>query len=184
MNKIKLIGLSGSLRKGSHNTLLLKNIEKMLPSDVEMEIVDISNIPFFNEDLEANDYPSVVTALNEKLGSADGFVIATPEYNFSYAPVVKNALDWASRAKNAPLFGKHVAIVSASLSPFGGARGQYHLRQVFVSTNLKPINKPEVMVMSSHTKFDENGNLTDEFAIKLLKELMQNLANEIKQSKA
>ena len=66
MNKIKLIGLSGSLRKGSHNTLLLKNIEKMLPSDLEMEIVDISNIPFFNEDLEANDYPSVVTALNEE----------------------------------------------------------------------------------------------------------------------
>ncbi|HHU28985.1 TPA: NAD(P)H-dependent oxidoreductase [bacterium] len=183
MDKIKLIGLSGSLRKGSYNTLLLENTKKLLPEGVELEIVDISNIPFFSEDLEANDYPKVVEELNQKLGEADGFVIATPEYNFSYAPVVKNALDWASRAENAPLFGKHAAIISASPSPFGGARGQYHLRQVFVSLNLIPVNKPEVMVMSSHNKFDENGNLTDEFALKLLKELVHNLVDDIKKGK-
>jgi chromate reductase len=178
--QVKLIALSGSLRKGSHNTLLLKNAAKLLPANTSMEILDISAVPFFNEDLEgANAIPAVKDVL-AKLKEADGFVIATPEYNFSYAPVVKNVLDWASRDKAAPLYGKKVAVMSASPSPFGGARGQYQLRQVFVSLNLIPINKPEVMVMASHTKFDEEGNLKDEFALKLIKELMENLVAEIR----
>lgn len=102
-------------------------------------------------------------------------LIATPEYNYSIPPVLKNALDWASRENNPVLRGKPVGIMSASPSIFGGARAQYHLRQVCVVLDLLPLNKPEVFIINAHTKFDEKGNLTDDRSRTAIDNLMREL---------
>lgn len=103
-------------------------------------------------------------------------LIATPEYNYSISGVLKNALDWISRPYwENPLDGKAVAIMSASTGILGGARAQYHLRQVLVAMNAWVINKPEVMLAQADKKFDERGNLLDENAVKLLSQLLKNL---------
>lgn len=175
--KVKLVGLSGSLRKNSYNTAILKNIQSFLPDEVELEILDISKLPFYSEDIETLQN-SVVEEFYTKISNVDGFVFANPEYNFSVAPVLKNAIDWASRLKSRPLSGKPLAIVSASLSPFGGIRAQYHLRQIVIGLNLIPLNNPEVAIPSCHTRFDQDGTITDEFSLKVLKDLIHKLILE------
>ncbi len=159
---IKVLGFTGSLRKNSYNMAALRAAKDLMNDGSELEIFDLAPIPFFNEDIEAEGVPQVVADFKKKIAQADALLIATPEYNYSIPPVLKNALDWASRERNPVLRGKPVAIMSASPSIFGGARAQYHLRQVCVVLNLFPINKPEVFITSANTKFDEEGNLTDD----------------------
>lgn len=173
---INLVGFTGSLRKGSYNMATLKTIKKLLPNNVNLDIVDLSNIPFFNEDIE-NVTPNSVKDFIERLSKADGIVIATPEYNYSIPPVLKNALDWASRSE--VLSGKPLAIISASPSFTGGARAQYHLRQVCVQLNLYPLNRPEVFIGSAHEKFDEEGNLIDKETEELIIDLINALVEKI-----
>ena len=148
-----------------------------------MEILDLADIPFYNADTQAAGLPSSVVVMKEKFAGADGILISTPEYNFSIPPVLKNALDWASRGENPPLYGKKLAIMSASPSMLGGARVQYHLRQVCVSLNLIPINKPEVFVTHADKKFNEEGALSDEGTEKAMKGLLGALIDEIRREK-
>lgn len=169
---IRIVGLAGSLKGKSYNKAALRAAKTLLPEKTELEIIDLKDIPFFNEDLEAQGIPEVVAEFKEKLSKADAILISTPEYNFSIPPVLKNALDWASRGKKLPLYGKPLAIMSASPSMLGGARVQYHLRQVCVSINLLPLNKPEVFIAQAHTKFDEDGNLIDDRTKKSIEKLL------------
>lgn len=169
---IKIIGFTGSLRHGSYNKAALRAAGEMMPEGAELEIVDLADLPFLNEDVEAVGIPGSVEAFKQKLSGADGVLISTPEYNYSIPPVLKNALDWASRGKESPLYGKPLAIMSASPSMLGGARAQYHLRQVCVSLNLIPLNKPEVMIARANTKFSEEGVLEDERTRQVIKELL------------
>lgn len=104
-------------------------------------------------------------------------------YNYSLPPVLKNALDWASRGEQTPLYGKPLAIMSASPGLFGGVRAQNHLRQVCVFLNLLPLNKPEVCIMKATEKFDENGKLTDEYTRSAIKNLLQELVNRARGGK-
>ena len=127
--------------------------------------------------MEAQGIPQSVVAFKNKLNSADAVLISTPEYNYSIPPVLKNALDWASRGPALPLYGKPLAIMSASLGMFGGARAQYHLRQVCVVLNLLPLNTPEVFIINASTKFDEDGKLIDEYYRASISKLMQSLAD-------
>lgn len=177
--KVKIVGFTGSLRKNSFNKATLVAAKQLVPEDATLEIMDLADIPFFNEDVEAAGLPESVAEFKKKLADADALLIATPEYNFSIPPVLKNALDWASRGHELPLFGKPLAIMSASPSFLGGARVQYHLRQVCVSINLIPINKPEVFISSAHTKFDESGNLTDEFTKTAIADLLKALVQAV-----
>jgi len=177
---IKINNFKGSKRRKSFNKAALKAAQKLVPQNATLELVDLADIPFFNEDVEAAGLPEAVANFKKKLAEADAFLIATPEYNFSIPPVLKNALDWASRGQEQPLYGKPLAIMSASVSFLGGARVQYHLRQVCVSINLLPINKPEVFIGSAHNKFDEAGNLTDEFTKTALANLLQALVEVVK----
>lgn len=180
---INIVGFTGSLRRNSYNKAALNAAKELLPAGVNLEIVDLSPIPFFNEDLEAEGVPEVVVQFKQKLAEADAILISTPEYNYSIPPVLKNALDWASRGKELPLSGKPLAIMSASISLFGGARVQYHLRQVCVVLNLLPLNKPEVFMMSAHTKFDASGKLTDEYTRNAIAKLLQALADKTREGK-
>jgi chromate reductase len=175
MTKIRILGIAGSLRKGSYNMALLKAAQSISPDDAEIEILDISNIPVFNQDLEA-DMPESVKELKTRVKAADAILFATPEYNYSVPGVLKNAIDWASRpyADNS-WAGKPVAIMSASNGTIGGERAQLHLRQSFVYLDMHPVNKPEVIVTFASQKIGADGALNDEQTKKWIRELVRAL---------
>lgn len=176
---LSIIGFTGSLRRNSYNKAALRAASELLPEGASLDIVDLAQIPFFNEDLEAEGIPQVVVDFKKKIASADAILIATPEYNYSIPPVLKNALDWASRGADKPLSGKPLAIMSASTGMFGGMRAQYHLRQVCVVLNLLPLNRPEVFIMSAGTKFDTEGKLIDEYSRTAISHLLQALVDQL-----
>jgi len=178
--KINILGFTGSLRKGSYNKAALRAAKELMPEGSALDIIDLAGIPFFNEDVEAEGIPEAVADFKNKIAAADGLLIVTPEYNYSIPPVLKNALDWASRGKDSPLNGKHAAIMSASTGMFGGARSQYHLRQVCVMVNILLFNKPEVFIPKAKEKFDVNGKLTDEYSIDSISKLLKALVDEVK----
>src|SRR5690606_35412623 len=134
----------------------------LAPAGMQITIADLSPIPLYNEDVRAAGEPESVVALKAQVRAADAVLIVTPEYNFSIPGVLKNALDWMSRPPEPPFDGKPVAIMGATTGPLGTARVQYDLRKVLVSQNTFTVNKPEVFIANANTKFDAQGELTDE----------------------
>jgi chromate reductase len=177
MTPVRVLGISGSLRKGSYNSALLRTAIELAPADVTIERADLSEVPLYNGDVEAQGFPAPVQRLRDQVSAADALLIATPEYNYSIPGVLKNAIDWVSRPVKGkqPFDGKPVALMGTG-GRFGSARSQYHLRQVFVFLNLLPINKPEVQIANAWEAFDAEGRLKDEKARKLVTELVANLA--------
>ena len=174
---IKVLGIAGSLRKGSYNKLTLRAALELKPADMEIESFDIAPIPLYDEDLREQGFPPAVHEFREKIRAADALLIVTPEYNYSMPGVLKNAIDWASRSPSQPFDDKPVAIMGASISRLGTARAQYHLRQTAVYLNMHLLNRPEVMIAGAANAFDASGRLTDEGARKLIAELLVNLAD-------
>jgi chromate reductase len=173
---LHFVGISGSLRKGSYNTMLLKAANKLLPEGGTMEIVEIGNLPLYNDDLQSGTLPEAVISFREKLSIADGFVIASPEYNYSVPGTLKNAIDWASRGKDSPLVGKPVALMGATQGMWGTVRMQIAFRPIFQFLNMVPVNKPEVLVGQAQNKFDGDGNLMDEPTISIIRQQLKELA--------
>ena len=174
-NIINIFGFAGSLRKGSYNRALLRAAVELTPEDARLETFDLEGIPPFNQDLEAS-MPERVQEFKRKIRSADAILIATPEHNYSIPGILKNAIDWASRPYGDNSFeGKPAAIMSASTGMLGGARAQYHLRQVFVFLNMFPLNRPEVFVTFANQKFDAQGRLSDEKTKEFIKVLLEAL---------
>ena len=162
MGAIKIVGFSGSLRKGSFARMLLHAAAKRVPSDAEFEVLDISQIPLFDQDNEMNPTPAVVT-FKQKIEAADALVIVTPEYNFSFSGVLKNAIDNATRPYGKNSFkGKPAVIMSSSPGQFGGTRAWYHLHQVAIAMGIVTQDTPQVSVPEVDKKFDEQGNLVDQ----------------------
>lgn len=159
---IRVLGFAGSLRQGSYNRALLRAAQQLTPPGMTLEVADLTPLPLYNEDLSTEGFPEAVRAFREAITAADALLIATPEYNYSVPGVLKNAIDWASRPPDVPLYGKPAAIMGATPSLWGTVRAQLHLRQIFVYTNTLPLNKPEVLIAGAGAKFDEEGRLTDE----------------------
>lgn len=155
--KLNILGLCGSLRKGSYNHALLRALPGLAPDRMAItEAPPIGDFPLYNADVQASDgFPAPVTALAEAVRAADGVIIVSPEYNYSIPGVLKNALDWVSRVENQPFKHKPVCLQSAAMSPLGGGRMQYHLRQVMVFLEADVFTKPEIFVSFAQTKFDE-----------------------------
>lgn len=174
---VRILGIAGSLRKGSYNAAALRAAGSLVPDGASLETFDITPIPLYNEDVKQAGFPAPVQDLRSRIAGADALLIATPEYNYSVPGVLKNAIDWASRPPDQPFNDKPVAIMGASPGMLGTARAQYHLRQIFVFLNMHFINKPEVMIAAANTKFNEAGELTDETARKLMRELLQALVD-------
>jgi chromate reductase len=173
--KLLILGFAGSLRKGSYNKALLRAAEELLPEETKLEIFDLEGIPPFNQELESR-MPEKVKEFKAKIRAADAILIATPEHNYSVPGVLKNAIDWASRPYGDNSFeGKPAAIMSASTGMLGGARAQYHLRQIFVFLDMRPVNRPEVFITFAGQKIDEQGKLNDETSRKLIKQLLEAL---------
>jgi chromate reductase len=179
---IQLVGLSGSLRKGSYNTMLLKAALQLLPTDVSMEIISIADIPLYNADLDlpgAKQRPETVEHFRKMLADADGILISSPEYNYSIPGGLKNAIDWASRGEDSPLLRKPVAVIGATTGLWGTTRMQLAFQNVFLYLDMKPVYKPEVLMAQVEKKFDKNGNLIDEMAKKLLRQKLEALKEMI-----
>ncbi|MFT0532851.1 NADPH-dependent FMN reductase [Castellaniella hirudinis] len=173
---IRVLAIGGSLRQGSYNHLLLQQAQRQAPQGMHIEIADLSDVPLYNGDIQAQGFPASVQRIAEQAAQADAFLIATPEYNYSIPGVLKNAIDWLSRVPSAPFQGKPIAIASASMGGLGGARAQYHLRQVLIYLDVHPLNKPELFVSAAHEKFDANGQLTDLLSREGLDQLLAALA--------
>jgi len=179
---IQFVGLSGSLRKGSYNTMLLKAAAQLLPADVSMDIVSIEDIPLYNADLDlpaAKRRPETVEHFRKMLADADGILISSPEYNYSIPGGLKNAIDWASRGEDSPLLRKPVAVIGATTGLWGTTRMQLSFQNVFLFLDMKPVYKPEVLVAQAEKKFDKDGNLTDEMTKKLVKQKLEALKEMI-----
>ena len=174
MEAVNVLGISGSLRKGSYNTGLLQAAAELAPADMKLQIFNLSSIPLYNEDVRTIGYPESVKEFRDRIASADALLIATPEYNYSIPGVLKNAIDWASRPPNPPVLGKPVAIMGASPGNFGSLRAQMHLRLI-CDALMRPVSKPEVIVMKAQEKFDANGRLIDEATRGFVRELLVSL---------
>lgn len=163
-DSLNVIACSGSLRRESFNNKLLKVCQSRAPDGMNIEIFDqLNDIPVFNQDLlDDSGFPPAVEALREKIAAADGLLISSPEYNHAVSCVTKNWLDWVSRPPDQPFRGKAMAITGAGMGALGTALGQYSLRHCFVFLDGRIMNQPEVFVSAAHTKFDDDGNLTDE----------------------
>jgi len=160
METMKVLGICGSLRRQSTNLGLLKYARENAPQGMEVKLADLTEVPFFNADL--TDVPTSVQRLLDDVEQADALLLACPEYNYSMAPALKNALDWISRApENHLLAGKPASIVGSG-GGMGSARAQYHLRQVCVFLDIRLLNKPEVFSNAFNGNFDKEGNLADE----------------------
>src|SRR5688572_12612330 len=174
---VRVLGISGSLRMGSYNTMLLKEAVRLRPEGVAIEIADISQIPLYNDDVREAGNPPEVVALREAIAAADALLIATPEYNYSVPGVLKNAIDWASRPPDQPMNGKPLALMGATPGMLGTARAQMHLRQSCVFLNMFVVNTPEVLIARAQEKIDAEGKLTDETTRKLIGKLLVALAD-------
>jgi chromate reductase len=180
---IRLLGISGSLRKKSYNTAALMAARSLAPEGVEFDTFDLSDIPLYNEDVKAQGFPEPVARLRKSIAAADGLLIVSPEYNYSTSGVLKNAIDWVSRPPDQPFDGKPIALMSASPGMLGGARAHYHLRQMFVFLNGQILNRPEVMIAAAATRFDEDGKLKDEPTRELIAKLVAALVDAAKKKK-
>ena len=174
---VRILGIAGSLRRGSYNQAALRAAKLLAPENSEIDLFPLDGIPIFNADDERRP-PSSVLELKKRIRRSDALLIVTPEYNYSIPGVLKNALDWACRPYGDSAWsGKAAAIMGASPSAIGTARAQYHLRQILVALNLFTLNQPEVVIADAAHRFDENGNLIHEPTKQLIQELLKNLVD-------
>jgi len=173
---MNILGISGSLRKESFNTKLLRAAQELAPEGVVITRFDLAPIPLYNEDVFVAGRPPEVVRFRDAILAADALLIATPEYNYSVPGVLKNAIDWASRPpRENPFAGKPAAIMGATPGLGGTMRSQSHLRQVLFAVDLRLVNRPEVAVRSASEKFDANGTLTDDKTRTQVKTLVEAL---------
>src|SRR5471030_625549 len=186
-DKLNILVICGSLRKGSFNAALTRALPTLAPEGMKLITAPtIGAFPLYNADVQdASGFPSQVEELAAAIRAADGVLFVTPEYNWSMPGVLKNAIDWLSRMKDQPFKEKPVAIQSASQGPLGGARMQYHWRMSMTFLNAFIFGTPEVFVGSAHNKFDkESLALTDQPTKDVIKTQLAAFAKFIKRMKA
>ena len=178
----RILGISGSLRRDSHNTSLLRAAAEAAGPDVELELYDsLKEVPPYDEDDDVHPRPASVARLNTAIANADAVLFATPEYNSSIPGQLKNAIDWVSRpVETNVLRNKPVAVVGASTGAFGAAWAQAELRKVLAALGARVLDV-ELPVPLAHTRFEE-GELTDEEIRAGLTEAVTALVEEIRQS--
>lgn len=168
----RLVGISGSLRKNSLNSALLRSAVPLVPDGTTLLLASIGAVPLYNADLDVDGGPAAVQDLRQQVGDADGLLIATPEYNYGIPGVLKNAIDWLSRpAFKSVLAGKPVAIIGASPSVVGTARAQAQLKQVLLGTLSELFPYPEVVVGKAYERI-RDGQLTDDETRELLRTML------------
>ena len=159
---MRVLAISGSLRRGSHNTELLRAAEDLLPPSVELELFDgLKAVEPYDEDDDVGEGPAGARRLRDAIEAADAILIATPEYNSSLPGQLKNAIDWASRPlRENALWGKPVAVVGASTGMFGAVWSQAEVRKAVGASGGRVIDK-DLPVGHANQAFTDDGRLTD-----------------------
>jgi len=178
---MRILAISGSLRRESHNTKLLRAAADLLPPGAELVVLDpeaLRAIPHYDEDLREQGEPAAVRSLREAVTGADAILIATPEYNHSLPGALKNAIDWLSRPiAESPFKGKTVAVAGASTGMFGAVWAQAEARKVLGAVGGRVIDA-ELPVVFAHEQFDEAGGLIDDDVRDTLREQLAVLVHE------
>jgi NAD(P)H-dependent FMN reductase len=171
----KVLGISGSLRRGSYNSSLLRAAARLMPAEATLEIASIRGIPLYDADMEAQGIPAVVTQLKDAIIAADGVLLVTPEYNNSLPGVFKNAIDWLSRPASdvkRVFGGRRFAIIGASPSGFGTVLSQTAWLPVMRTLGTQPWFGARLMVARAGGVFDDGGNLKDPLVEEQLKQFL------------
>ncbi len=177
--------LVGSLRKASINGMLANALMSLAPPSLKLEIVEIGELPFFNQDLETGSSPEQWTAFRQRVKAAGAVLFVTPEYNRSVPAVLKNALDVGSRPYGSSVWDrKPGAIVSCSPSAIGAFGANHHLRQSLVFLNVPTMQQPEAYVGHADKLFDEHGRLVNDGTRKFLQEFMQAFASWVETTRS
>lgn len=160
---LRIVGIPGSLRRGSFNRALLRAAVGLAPPELAIDTWPLDAVPLYDGDVEAQGLPEAVHGLREAVAAADGLLIATPEYNHGVPGVVKNAVDWLSRPpKPHALESKPVGLMGATPGRFGTRAAQYQLRQALTPLNAFVMPQPQILVTGVRDKLDDELRLTDE----------------------
>lgn len=183
---MNIVTICGSLRKGSYNRMVMNVLPSVAPAGMKLkELGGIDKFPLYNADLHADGkFPEVVTNFADQIRAADAVIVNSPEYNYTIPGALKNAIDWVSRLKDQPFKDKAVAIQSASQGPLGGARMQYHMRQMFVFLGSFVFNTPEIFVGTAQNRFNDKGELTDAATKEFLGKQLEGFAKFVERVKA
>lgn len=175
---VRVLAVSGSLRRGSFNTAALRAAAELAPEGMVLQVIPLHGIPNFDADVETIGLPAEVASLRAQIAAADALLIATPEYNWSIPGALKNALDWASRGgETSPLRGKPAAILGAG-ERLGTVRAQIHLREILRHNRVRVVGLPEVLIDKAATRFDASGRLSDERSRDQIRRLLEALREE------
>jgi chromate reductase, NAD(P)H dehydrogenase (quinone) len=184
MDEIVILGIAGSLRKGSYNRAALRAAQESAPEGVVLDLIDLHDIPIYNQDDEMTP-PASVLEFKRRILAADAVLFAAPEYNYSISGALKNAIDWASRPYGDSAWrGKPAAMIGASSGNLGTVRAQHHLRQILVTLDMPTVNQPEVMISNAAQRFDQDGRLTDEPTRQIIGKLLAALVRLASKNKA
>ena len=176
---IRLLGISGSIRRESHCTAVLRSLQPLLPGTASIELFPLDDVPLYNADLDGAAPPAAVARLKAAIAEADGLVLCSPEYNYGMPGVLKNAIDWASRPSFAsPLKGKPVLIATASPGTAGGVRAQAQIRDALAATLARPVVRQHVAIANIATRI-RDGRLVDESTLDFLRVALADLLQEI-----
>lgn len=164
----KLLGISGSLRAGSFNSIVLTSLSEAIADKAALTVFPLGDLPLYNQDLDTETPPAAVVAFRAAIGESDGVVIASPEYNHGMSGVIKNALDWASRPYGvAKLIGKPVYVITSSPGAVGGARAQAQLNETLAGIGARTVLRPQSVIPAVHEKIVD-GKFTDKGTLDFL----------------
>lgn len=176
----RLVAISGSIRRASHCTAVLRSLTPLLPPTATLELFPLDDVPMYNADLDGDSPPAAVAQLKAAIAAADGLVICSPEYNYGIPGVLKNAIDWASRPGFAsPLKGKPVLVMTASPGTAGGVRAQAQIRDALAATLARPLVRQHIAIAGVASRI-QDGRLVDEPTLGFIQAGLVDLLGEIR----
>jgi chromate reductase len=179
-DEFRLLGISGSIRQGSTNTVILRTLAERLDGRASLTVFPLNDVPLYNSDLEGDRLPESVRALKSAIAESDGIILCSPEYNHGMPGVLKNALDWAScPASASPLKRKPSLLMTSSPGYVGGARAHAQMQETLVSVLARVVVRPQVVIAGVMQKITD-GKLVDESSIKFCLEAIDDLFKEIR----